>query len=317
MNGKVWIILIPMSTATAAHPSTLSAAQVSAFKRDGYLVAPIFTAADLAPVRQELTDAIDRRARELKAAGKLANLHMDAPFATRFGLLMAQTPDIHHGFDINQLRGPAMFRFLYTPALLDALESLIGPELSCNPIQHVRAKPPIDQTADAQKGYFSVPWHQDSGVNVVEADMSEIVTCWTALVDVTEDMGPLQVLPGAQRLGHLPHSAAAGYGTSIKASAMPDIAPVKVLVPAGSVIFMHRHCPHHSTPNRSQGCRWSLDLRYHRTGDNSGRNWQPEFVVRSRTNPTSVMNDHATWDSLWRECLARPDGGKIIHRLAD
>lgn len=304
-----------MSTATATRPSTLTAEQLAAFRRDGYVVVPVFSEADLEPVRRELAAAIDRRARELHAAGKLAELHADKDFSARFGFLMAQTPEIQHGFDINQLRGPAMFRLLHTPALLDALEALIGPELSCNPIQHVRAKPPQDQTADGQKGYFSVPWHQDSGVNVPEADGSEIVTCWTALVDVTEEMGPLQVLPGAHTRGHLPHVASPGYGTSIKASLMPDIAPRKLLVPAGSVVFMHRHCPHHSTPNRSPRCRWSLDLRYHRSGDNSGRPWQPEFVVRSRANPGSVMKDHATWDTLWRDCLARPDGGRVVHRL--
>jgi hypothetical protein len=310
-------MVVDMSHATAAHPSTsaLSPAQQEQFRRDGYVVAPIFTAADLAPVIAELEEAIDRRARELHAAGKLTELHAGLPFATRFGFLMAQTPDIQHGFDVNQIRGRAMFRLLHTPRLLDALEPLLGPEISCNPIQHVRAKPPQAQTADASKGYFSVPWHQDSGVNVAEADASEIITCWTALVDVTEEMGPLQVLPGAQRLGHLPHGSSPGYGTSIKAAVMPDIRPVKLLVPAGSVVFMHRHCPHHSTPNRSGRCRWSLDLRYHRSGDNSGRPWQPEFVVRSRANPGAVMDDHATWDRLWRECLARPDGGRVVHRV--
>ena len=306
---------------TTTHPesstlqSPLAAEQVAAFARDGYVVAPIFSAADLAPVRDELAAALAERAQILHAKGALKDVHTEAPFATRFGLLMAQTPEIQHGFDIQDIRGPRMFEFLHTPALLDALQSLIGAELSCNPIHHVRAKPPHAQTAEASKGHFSVPWHQDSGVNVAAADNSEIVTCWTALVDVTDDMGPLQVMPGAHRLGHLPHGNDAGYGTSIKAAMMPAIAPVKLTMPAGSVVFMHRHCPHHSTPNRSAQCRWSLDLRYHRTGDNSGRPWQPEFIVRSAAHPASVMRSHAVWDRQWRECLAQPQGRRIVHRL--
>jgi phytanoyl-CoA hydroxylase len=313
--GYSWSIMTIMSTPSDVKSSTITSDQVAAFHRDGYLVAPIFRAADLAPVQRELEAAIDRRARALHAEGGLAELHPTADFSTRYGLLNVQTEAIQHGFDVNQLRGTAMFGLMHHPGLLDALEALIGPEVSCNPIQHVRAKPPQHQTADSQKGYFSVPWHQDSGVNVPEADASDIITCWTALVDVTEDMGPLQVLPGAHRLGHLAHASTPGYGTSIKASVMPDIAPVRLLVPAGSVVFMHRHCPHHSTPNRSPRCRWSLDLRFHRTGDNSGRPWQPEFVVRSRAKPASVMSDHATWDKLWRDCLATPDGARIMHRV--
>lgn len=312
------------TTAPAASPSTrpdriptaLSEADVQAFRDEGVLVARgLLAESDLEPVRLELSAQIDARARELHAAGKLPELHQDAPFTQRIGLLMAQCPSIHDGFDIVPLFGREMHRFFRTPRLLDALERLIGPELSHNPIHHVRAKPPIDQTAQGQKGYFSVPWHQDSGVTVAEADASEIVTVWLPLGNATEEMGCLQVLPGAAKLGHLPHVAVPDYGTSVDPAAMPRITPRKLPVVSGDVIFMHRHCPHHSTPNRSDECRWSLDLRFHRTGDHSGRPWQPESVVRSRANPASVENDYDRWVASWKEALAKPGGHRVAHRV--
>ena len=310
-------MILAMTTQTAPMPVSqqpLTAQQVASFRDEGVLVARnLVSEADLEPVRAELTAWIDQRARELQAKGVITDLHADAPFTRRFGLLMAQSAEIQQGFDVVPLFGQALFAFLHTKRMLDALEQLIGPELSLNPIHHIRAKPPQDQCSDQHKGYFSVPWHQDSGVTLAESDRSEIITTWLPLGDATEEMGCLQVLPGAHHLGHLTHAAVPGYGTSIKPSAMPDITPRKLPVRAGDVVFMHRHLPHHSTPNRSRDCRWSLDLRFQRTGDHNGRPWQPDFVVRSpRGKP---LADYGTWIKRWQETLANPDGSRIVHRV--
>ena len=294
----------------------LSPSQCGTFLDEGVLlVRQLLQPAALQGITQELAAAIDRRAQELLAAGAITALHQDAPFSQRFGLLMAQSPAIQDQFDVVPLYGRALFAFFHHPLLLDALSQLIGPELSLNPIHHIRAKPPQAQTAEGVKGYFSVPWHQDSGVTVAEADTSQIITVWLPLGEASEEMGCLQVLPGAHRLGHLTHVATPGYGTSIRGSDMPRITPRRMPMACGDVLFMHRHCPHHSTPNRSGVCRWSLDCRFHRTGDQSGRPWQPAVPVRSLADPASVRSDHAAWVAAWQECLARGDG-RTVHRVA-
>ena len=64
--------------------------------------------------------------------------------------------------------GPAVFDVLTSPPLLDAVESIIGPDIYSNPTQHVRLKPPESltpvnpETGGVQLG--ATPWHQDSGV---------------------------------------------------------------------------------------------------------------------------------------------------------
>ena len=307
-----------MRTATAFPTATttkrLSAAEVATFQADGFVVGRgILAPADLQPVRDEISAWLGARARQLHAEGKLAELHADADFHTRYGLLMAQCGAIQDGFDVAFLRGAATFEFFRTPALLDAVEDLIGGEISLNPITHYRAKPPVGQTRDDLKGYFAVPWHQDSGVIVEEADASAIITTWIPLVDVSEEMGCLQALPQGHVHGHLPHVSVPGYGTSIRPSAMPRGTPRKLEVRAGDVVFMHRHCPHHSGPNRSRRCRWSLDMRYHRSGDNSGRPWQPEAVLRSATRPLEL--DHGAWSRAWEHALANGKG-HVAHRIA-
>ncbi|MBT4137698.1 MAG: mitomycin antibiotic biosynthesis protein, partial [Candidatus Latescibacteria bacterium] len=116
--------------------------QVADFEKDGFIIARgVLADDDLQPVIDELSVFIDRRANELKAEGKIEELYADEPFEKRYGLIFKQSKEIGLGIDIMQLRGRAMFAFLRNDNLVDVAASLVGPEVTCNPIQHVRAKP--------------------------------------------------------------------------------------------------------------------------------------------------------------------------------
>ena len=154
----------------------------------------------------------------------------DAPFATRYGLLFKQCPEIGHGMDIMHYRGRAMFEFLRSENLLDLLESLLGPELLCNPIQHLRAKPPQAYENREGPSFHNAPWHQDAGVMMPEAEGSDVVTCWLPLAAATVETGCMEVLPGLVETGYLRHLAAGG--TTIAPEAMPQIEPLPLGVQA-------------------------------------------------------------------------------------
>jgi len=284
--------------------------QIQHFQTHGYLAAEgIVPAEDLAPVIAEIEEWVGAKAKELKAQGEIEELHEGEPFEKRLALLYAQSPQITQGMDVMYIRGTAFFNFLHSKNLLDAVEGLVGPEISCNPIQHLRGKVP---TANQGVGFFNVPWHQDLAVTTVDADESNIVTCWLALVDATVENGCMEVIPDVFRDGLLPHGNSAGGG-EIKNESLPNVTPVPVPVKKGGMVFMHRLTPHRSTPNYSDGVRWSLDMRFHPTGHASGRSAYPEFVVRSASDPDSIMNDHAHWVELWKEALTKPSA--IVHRV--
>ena len=121
----------------------LTPTQIDEFNTRGVLIAPdALTHDDQQPLIDELCEWIDARAKALHAEGKLSELHEDAPFTTRYGLLFKQCSEIGQGMDIMRYRGRAIFEFLRNDNLLDLLESLLGPEITCNPIQHLRSKPP-------------------------------------------------------------------------------------------------------------------------------------------------------------------------------
>ncbi len=284
----------------------LTEQQVQAFRDEGVLVAEgVVTEDDLKPVIDEYEAWIDQRARALQAEGKITDLYENEPFGRRFALLYAQYPKIGEGMDVMQMRGTATFAFLRNQNFLDAVESLIGPEITCNPIQHIRAKPPAALSGEGA-GFYNVPWHQDSGVTWEEADQSDIITCWLALVDATVENGCMEVLPHVWKEGYLEHQAEGG--TTIRPDLLPTAVPRPVPVRRGGVVFMHRLTPHRSTPNFTDEVRWSLDLRYQPTGTPTGRPFHPEFVARSQAHPETELTDYEEWDRRWAHALANSQG---------
>lgn len=292
--------------------STLLPDQVARFHRDGYLIARVFDPADLLPVQREIAAHVDARARALHADGLIRDLHADAPFATRFGLLAAQCDEMHGGCDIVDILGDQLFALMRHPRLLDALAGLLGDEISLNPIQHLRAKPPAGQ--GRRLGYYEVPWHQDSGVTTADADAALVVTAWTPLLGASEEMGCMRIIPGFHGQGHVRHISDRQYGTCIDPALVPADGHAIAACAPGEVVLMTQFTPHCSTPNRSAICRWSLDLRYQAVGTPSGRAWFPSTTVRSLRDPDAEVRDAAVWRRNWREALARPNPG-VRHRV--
>ncbi len=199
--------------------------------------------------------------------------------------------------------GPAVFDMVTAPRLLDMVEDLIGPEITSNPIQHVRIKPPERELAkdEIRAHVGGTDWHQDRAVALEEADETNMVTVWLAVTDATVENGCLQVIGHETDL--LPHcperqtSIAPGLIDTSKAKPLP--------VKAGGAVLFHPMTPHASLPNLSDGIRWSFDLRFNVTGQPTGRAQFPEFVARSRANPDTELRDWRTWHEMWEAARAR------------
>ncbi len=285
----------------------LTAQQVVAFNRDGFLIARgALQATDLQPVIDELNELIDARANILFKEGKIDDLHKKAPFEKRYGLLFEQSKEIGDGLDIMHYRGKSIFEFLINENLLELMESLLGPELVCNPIQHIRAKPPLAIEGNPGVSFHNAPWHQDAGVMMEEGEASDIVTVWIPIGDATQEMGCMEVIPGIVDTGYLRHIKEGG--TTIDPTIMPESKPVIAECTKGDIVLMSRFTPHRSTPNYSDICRWSLDLRYQPTGQHTGRTGHPDFIVRSHANPTREMHNYANWCTLWKNAFENPKG---------
>ncbi len=291
------------------HP--LTAAQIRQFHEEGYVMIPdLFPPADLEPLRQEIAGIVAATAERLAAEGKITDPHADESFETRLTRLMADHPDLTWDY-IRAIEGRgggghagrAMFYVITHPRLLDAMESLVGPEIVGSSVYRIRPKVPGFARGE-------VPWHQDSGYFAVHCDRSLIVTCWIPLVDATPENGCLQVLPRVHETGVFTHHTGGHAGYLViedEDLPLPSGRAVTVPVPLGGALLLTNLAPHCSTPNHTDVIRWSIDLRYQSADvpnnvDQDPADFDPDaplteiacyppegdFIVRSRRDPNSV-----------------------------
>ena len=64
---------------------------------------------------------------------------------------------MEHELDIMDMRQPAMFAFLGNQNLLDLIEPLVSSEITGNPVQHIRAKPPSSDGRSSWSGGALAP----------------------------------------------------------------------------------------------------------------------------------------------------------------
>lgn len=306
---------------TVAQP--LTRGQLEQFEREGFLVVRgvLDPADDLQPIIDEYEQVLDGLVDELVATGALADAYADLPFAQRFMRVVAETGQTFaQHFDPALPRsgvttatpmwtGPAVFALLTNPHLLDVVEAAIGPEITSNPVQHVRIKPPESIVppgeGETQARVRATSWHQDNGVVTAEADDSDILTVWIPLTTATEAHGCLTVLPRSHRGDIFTHCPGGTSGLEIPETVLARDGAVALPMEPGDVLLFHRRTAHASLSNVSDEIRWSLDLRYNPTGQATGRSVHPEFVARSRKDPASELRDPDAWRRSWEEARAR------------
>ncbi len=296
----------------------LSKEQIAQFDEEGYLLLRgALTDADLDPIITEYETYINRRAEQLLAEDKILDLYVDEPFDRRLVSICRDNNEIYQELDIMYFRGRASFEFLINNNLLDIAEGLVGPEITCSPIQHTRAKLPAGLTPNGGDPHVAL-WHQDAGVALEAADPHFILTMWLPLTAARPENGCLQIIPRTHRSGLWQHHIKPGLGTAIIDDEMPEQEPLTLPMDKGDLLLMHKQTPHRSTPNNADVVRWSMDLRYQQTGTPTGRPFHPDFVARSRTNPASALRDYDEWCCQWVEALEqiKRQGTVKAHRWA-
>ena len=306
----------------------LTDAQVRQFQTDGYLVIEdVLPPGVIDGVKSEYAALMDQLYDRWRVEGRVsdgAGLDFWGKLSTSYGAgcdwfqpMDISLPGGEIEADCPMHFGPAIFDLVVNDRLLDVIEDLIGPEITSNPIQHVRIKPPSPELApDETRAHItSTDWHQDRGVGHEDADTTDMVTAWVAITDATVENGCLQVVPGIDD-GLLPHCPQ--VQTAIAPKNLDTSGAVPLPVKSGGVVLFHPLVPHASLANLSDGFRWSFDLRYNVTGQPTGRDHFPSFVARSRSAPETELRDWRVWRDMWfaaRDRLA-PAPHVPIHRWA-
>ncbi|HEX7124606.1 MAG TPA: phytanoyl-CoA dioxygenase family protein [Thermodesulfobacteriota bacterium] len=145
---------------------------------------------------------------------------------------------------------------VHHPAVLDAVEDLIGPNIR---LFHLSVWP-----KNANDPAF-VGWHQDATYFGLEPP--EQVTAWVALSDAPVEAGCMEVVPGSHKLGQLHHGEThsahnlLSRGQTLTVDfdrSRTEFMPVE----AGQFSLHHTHLIHASGPNRSGDRRIGLGISY-------------------------------------------------------
>ena len=297
----------------------LTAQQIERFHTDGYLLVEDVIPPEryLDPVIDEYAVVLDSLADDLHDDGEIDSTYADLPFDKRVTRIYAETGRAHAQYfdfslpfsDVTEKTpfwaGQAVLDALTAEPVLDVAESLIGPEIYSNPVQHVRIKPPekyLPKT-NGKAVLAATEWHQDNGVVTPEADDTNMLTVWFSLTDTPVEMGCLKVVPGSHRSGLLQHClnhpSPGARSIPEKLFEVEDMLPIPTK--RGDLICVHKQTVHGSLANVSEEVRWSFDLRYNPIGQHTGREAFPGFIARSRKAPHLELRDGEQWRAKWLE----------------
>jgi ectoine hydroxylase-related dioxygenase (phytanoyl-CoA dioxygenase family) len=299
----------------------LSETQKNTLAVEGYLVVEdvLDVDRDIAPLLAEYETVLDGVVESWYTAGYIGSTYRELPFISRLIRVCRESGrSLSQHFDMSLPQtgvqpntpihvGPAVFNLLTNPALLAVAESVIGPEIYSNPVQHIRMKLPAHEVTAANSDGLNakIPWHQDNGVVLAEADQATILTVWLPLNDATVENGCLQVIPRSHR-GDLEPHCPGPRGAEIPERLIPVQRSIPVPMRAGSALLMHQRTVHSSLDNlTADQVRISLDLRYQPVGQPTGRPVFPGFVAASAGRPETVLRDPKAWADLWLDTRAR------------
>ena len=144
---------------------------------------------------------------------------------------------------------------VHHPRILDAVEDLIGPDILVYHLTLWMKEPQTDAF---------ISWHQDA--TYFGLSPAEHVTAWVALSPSSTASGCVQVLPGSQLRGQVPHGQkkdGANMFATGQSLEVPADAPIELLLLApGEFSLHHTYLFHNSMPNRSDDRRIGLGISY-------------------------------------------------------
>ena len=227
-----------------------------------------------------------------------------------FNIRLPQNVNVDSDFFASQ----SIFNLIKNNQILEKVSKILGQEISSNPCQNSRIKQP--EKAISKKNLHDglvgrTPWHQDAGVmNKKGQKGTELVTCWIPFTKTRIENGCMLAVKESHKLGLVNHDTGSKGQVEIKGKEkIDDLKTIALEANVGDIILLSRYLIHCSLPNKSKNFRISMDLRFNKTGQHSGRDPLPSFVVKSKNRKNIKVNNYKQWIAMWEEaknkCIPR------------
>jgi len=200
------------------------------------------------------------------------------------------------------------YRLATEPAVLDAVEEVLGPDLLLAG-SLVLCKYPRDPAF--------VAWHQDNYYSNLHLTPS--LSAWIALRDSTTENGCMRVVPGSHREGVLPHEEKGNANNLLKQGheiqvEVNEADAVEVVLRAGEMSLHHAAIIHGSRSNRSETQRLGFIVRFVTSAYDLASQQTPFILARGRAgrgnlhlSPSPSERPLAeAWADYERLCSERP-----------
>jgi len=197
------------------------------------------------------------------------------------------------------------YRLATEPAVLDAVEEVLGPDLLLAG-SLVLCKYPRDPAF--------VSWHQDNYYSNLHLTPS--LSAWIALGDSTVENGCMQVVPGSHHVGVLPHEEKGNVNNLLKLGQEIQVDvnkadAVDVVLREGEMSLHHSAIIHGSGPNRSDTQRLGFIVRFVTSAYDLASQQTPFIPARGRTGPETLHLSPAPSErplaEAWADYQRRPE----------
>lgn len=231
-----------------ANPKRLTAEQIAAFNRDGYLKGiRIFSEDEMADIRGYFDGLL---ARTLEAGGD------------------------SYSISTAHLRYGRVYDLLTHPRIVACVADLLGENVIAWG-SHFFCKMPGDGKR--------VAWHQDSSYWPLTP--SKAVTAWLAIDNASVENACMRYIPASHRLGHLTYTLSENDEANVLNQTVADVEklgePVDVELKAGEISIHSDLLLHGSEANQSSRRRCGLTLRYCPADVRAGLGWNEKGVIVS------------------------------------
>jgi hypothetical protein len=236
-----------------AHPRRLTAGQIAAFNRDGYLAGiRVFQETEMAEIRGYFDRLL---ARTLAAGGD------------------------SYSISTAHLRYGRVYDLLTEPRIVSYVRDLLGQNLIAWG-SHFFCKMPGDGKR--------VSWHQDASYWPLTP--SKAVTVWLAIDDATIANACMRFIPGSHWFGHLTYTLTENDDTNVLNQTVAGVeqlgAPFDNQLKAGEISIHSDLLVHGSEANRSDRRRCGLTLRYCPSDVRAELGWNAKGVIVSGSDPS-------------------------------